>query len=78
VLNTDVGEPFHNRITQQGMPTTSRTSLTIPALKDAFRKSGLLGRAMLNNKVYDHGPLCGSTDAETLDRARSAVNEFFL
>jgi DGQHR domain-containing protein len=77
LLNTDVGEPFHNRITQQGMPTTSRTSLTIPALKDAFRKSGLLGRAMLNNKVYDHGPLCGSTDAETLDRARSAVNEFF-
>jgi DNA sulfur modification protein DndB len=76
-LNTDMGEPFHNRITQQGMPTTSRTSLTIPALKDALRKSGLLGKAMLNNKVYDHGPLCGKTDSETLDRARSAINEFF-
>jgi len=77
LLNTDMGEPFFNRITQQGMPTTSRTSLTIPALKDALRKSGLLGRAMLNNTVYDHGPLCGRTDSETLDRARSAVNEFF-
>jgi DNA sulfur modification protein DndB len=77
LLNTDVGWPLFNRITQQGMPTTSRTSLTIPALKDALRKSGLVGRAMLNNKVYDHGPLCGTTDAETLDRARSAINEFF-
>jgi DNA sulfur modification protein DndB len=59
------------------MPTTNRTSLTIPALKDALRKSGLVGRAMLNNTVYDHGPLCGRTDLETLDRARSALNEFF-
>ena len=77
LLNTDMGEPFHNRITQQGMPSTTRTNLTIPALKDALRKSGLLGKAMLNNKVYDHGPLCGGTDSETLDRARSAINEFF-
>jgi hypothetical protein len=72
-----MGEPFFNRITQQGMPTTNRTNLTLPALKEALRKSGLLGRAMLNNKVYDHGPLCGTTDSETLDRARSAVNAFF-
>ena len=77
VLNADVGEPFFNRITQQGMATTNRTNLTLPALKDALRRSGLLGRALLNNKVFDHGPLCGSTDAETLDRARSALNEFF-
>jgi DGQHR domain-containing protein len=77
VLNADMGEPFFNRITQQGMPTTNRTNLTLPALKEALRKSGLLGRAMLNNKVYDHGPLCGTTDSETLDRARSAVNAFF-
>jgi DGQHR domain-containing protein len=77
VLNADMGEPFFNRITQQGMATTNRTNLTLPALKDALRRSGLLGRALLNNKVYDHGPLCGSTDAETLDRGRSALNEFF-
>lgn len=77
LINGDMGEPFFNRITQQGMPTTSRTNLTLPALKDALRRSGLLGRSALNNKVYDHGPLCGSTDSETLDRARSALNEFF-
>ncbi len=74
-LNTDGGEPFYNRITQQGMPTTSKTCLTIPALKDALRRSGLLGRVLLNN--YDLGALCGSTDSETLDRARSAINQYF-
>lgn len=77
LLNTDMGEPFHNRITQQGMPTTNRTNLTIPGLKDALRRSGLLGRSLLGNKVYEGGPLAGATDSETLDRARSAVNEFF-
>lgn len=76
-LNADVGEPFYNRITQQGMPSTSKTCLTIPALKDALKRSGLLGRAVLNNSNYDLGPLCGSTDIETLDRARSALNHYF-
>jgi DGQHR domain-containing protein len=74
-LNTDVGEPFYNRITQQGMPSTSKTCLTIPALKDALRRSGLLGRVMLNN--YELGALCGRTDGETLERARSAINQYF-
>jgi len=76
-LNTDVGDPFYNRITQQGMPSTNKTCLTIPALKEALRRSGLLGRALLNNANYDLGALCGRTDAETLDRARSAINHYF-
>lgn len=76
-LNTDLGEPFYSRITQQGMPSTSKTSLTIPALKDALRRSGLLGRALLNNTNYDLGAFCGSTDSETLDRARAALNQYF-
>jgi DNA sulfur modification protein DndB len=76
-LNADVGEPFYNRITQQGLPSTSKTCLTIPALKEAFRRSELLGRAVLNNSNYDLGALCGRTDGETLDRARSAMNEYF-
>lgn len=76
-LNTDVGEPFYNRITQQGMPSTNKACLTIPALKEALRRSGLLGRALLNNTNYDLGALCGRTDSETLDRARSAINQYF-
>lgn len=73
-LNTDVGEPFYNRITQQGMPSTNKTCLTIPALKDALRRSGLLGRVVLNN--YELGALCGGNDSETLDRARAAINQY--
>jgi DGQHR domain-containing protein len=76
-LNTDVGDPFYNRITQQGMPSTSKTCLTIPAIKEAMRRSGLLGRALLNNTTYELGALCGRTDGETLDRARSALNQYF-
>ncbi|MBI2472262.1 MAG: DGQHR domain-containing protein [Planctomycetes bacterium] len=76
-LNTDVGEPFYNRITQQGMPSTNKTCLTIPAIKDALRRSGLLGRAMMNNSTYDLGAFCGRNDSETLDRARSALNHYF-
>jgi DNA sulfur modification protein DndB len=76
-LNTDVGEPFYNRITQQGMPSTNKTCLTIPAIKEALRRSGLLGRALLNNTNYDLGALCGASDSQTLDRARSALNQYF-
>lgn len=76
-LNADVGEPFYSRITQQGMPSTSKTCLTIPALKAALRRSGLLGRALLNDTNYELGALCGRTDPETLDRARSAMNHYF-
>jgi DGQHR domain-containing protein len=76
-LNADVGEPFYNRITQQGISSTNKTCLTIPALKDALRRSGLLGRSLLNNASYELGPLCGRTDIETLDRSRSALNQYF-
>ncbi len=77
VLNVDMGEPFYNRITQQGIPSTNRTCLTIPAIKDAIRRSGLIGRAFLKNSNYELGPLCGPTDTETLDRARSGLNQYF-
>lgn len=76
-LNADVGEPFYNRITQQGIPSTNKTCLTIPALKDALRRSGLLGRALMNNSNYELGQLCGPTDSETLDRSRCALNQYF-
>ena len=76
-LNTDVGLPFYSRVTQQGIASTNRTCLTIPAIKDALRRSGLIGKASLNNSVYELGPLCGSTDTETLEKARSALSAYF-
>lgn len=77
VLNTDTGEPFYNRITQQGIRSTNKTCLTIPALKDALRRSSLLGRSILKDSSYEPGPLCGATDGATLDRARQALNQYF-
>jgi DGQHR domain-containing protein len=76
-LNTDVGYPFYNRVTQQGIPSTNKTCLTIPALKDALRRSGLIGKPVLNNSNYELGPLCGQSDAETLDKARSGLSAYF-
>ncbi|PZR73352.1 MAG: hypothetical protein DLM73_10915 [Chthoniobacterales bacterium] len=76
-LNTDVGYPFYGRVTQQGIPSTNKTCLTIPALKDALRRSGLLGKPVLNNSNYELGPFCGKTDAETLDKARSGLSAYF-
>lgn len=77
LLNTDVGEAFYNRITQQGITSTNKTCLTIPALKDAIRRSGLVGRAVMGNTNVELGAFCGRTDAETLERARTAINQFF-
>ncbi len=76
-LNADIGEPFYNRVTQQGIVSTSKMCLTIPAIKDALRRSGLLGRAVLNNSNYELGPLCGRNDGETLDKARCTIDLYF-
>lgn len=76
-MNSDVGEPFYNRITQQGLRSTNKACLTIPAIKDALRRSGLLGRAVMKDNHYELGSLCGETDTATLDRARRALSQYF-
>lgn len=76
-LNSDVGYPFYNRIPQQGIASTSRTCLTIPALKQAIRRSGLIGRVIMDKTNYELGPLSGATDIETLERARAAFSTYF-
>ena len=77
VLNEDIGEPFHARVTRQGIPATDRTCLTVPGLKEGLKRSGLLGSVTLKNRVYELGPLCGASDEETVQRAREAINLFF-
>ena len=77
LLNMDIGEPLYGRVTQQGITATEKTCLTVPAIKDGIRKSGLLGRATFRNKEYEPGPFTGLSDSVTLDRARSALNSYF-
>lgn len=76
-LSRDIGEPFYRRVTQQGISATEKTCLTVPALKDGLRRSGLIGTSILKNKEYEPGPLSGISDSETLDRARSTLNSYF-
>lgn len=76
ILNMDLGEPLYGRVTQQGITATEKTCLTVPALKDGLRRSGLLGRAILKRQEYEPGPLSGISDSETLDRARSTINQY--
>jgi DGQHR domain-containing protein len=76
LLNSDLGEPLYGRVTQQGISPTEKTCLTVPALKDGLRRSGLLGKAILKKKEYAPGPLCGTEDLATLDRARAVLNNY--
>jgi DNA sulfur modification protein DndB len=77
VLNSDIGEPLYRRFAQQGIPSTDRASLTIPAIKDGLRRSGLIGVVGLKRKEFRPGPLSGLNDSETLDRSRAALNLYF-
>ncbi|NDV60969.1 DGQHR domain-containing protein [Puniceicoccales bacterium CK1056] len=76
-LNNDIGEPLYGRVTQQGIAPTEKTCLTVPALKDGIRKSGLVGEAILKKKEYKPGPLSGTSDFDTLERAREVLNSYF-
>lgn len=76
-LNQDPGEPFHNRVTRQGLRPTDDVCLTVPSIKAALQKSGLLGRAQFNNQEYLPGPLSGPTDHATMERARTVLNGYF-
>jgi len=76
-LNTDIDEPFHGRVTQQGIKSTLKTCLTIPGIKETIIATGLIGRSISKDSIYEPGPLSGKNDSETLDRARDAFNQFF-
>jgi len=76
-LNADVGEPFYGRVTGQGIPVTEKMCLTVPAVKEAIRKSGLVGRVSVKTRQYHPGPLSGGSDQETVERARETINLFF-
>jgi DNA sulfur modification protein DndB len=75
-MNGDIGEALYGRVTQQGIPATEKTCLTVPELKAGIRRSGLVGTAILHGKEYAPGPLSDVTDAQTLDRARQVLNSY--
>ncbi|QVN00481.1 DGQHR domain-containing protein [Pseudomonas rhodesiae] len=77
ILNSDISEPLYGKVTMQGMKSNDTTCLTVPALKQALSKSGLIGKSALKNKVYELGPLCDANDTATVERGREIINHFF-
>ena len=77
LLNDDVGEPFFNRVTAQGIPATQHTCLTVPQIKEGLKRSGLLGKVTNKRGTYSPGPLTDSTDLRTLERTRDTLNIYF-
>ena len=75
-LNSEVGSALYGRVTRQGITPTARACLTVPSLKDGLRRSGLVGEAMMKNKEYSPGPLCGLSDEQTLRRAYGALVQY--
>ena len=75
-LNRDLSSPFYNRFTAEGIRGSEKASLTIPQIKSALRRSGLLGKVVLKG-VYEVGALCGQTDNATVLRAQRALNIYF-
>ena len=76
ILNGDIGEPLYGKVTSQGMKSSDSVCLTVPALKQAISKSGLVGKSVLKNKAYELGALCDSNDAATVERAREVINHY--
>lgn len=75
-LNRDLASPFYNRFTAEGLKSTNKACLTIPAVKSAIRRSRLVGFPATKDS-YEKGLLCGSTDNATLLRAQKVFNGFF-
>jgi len=77
LLNSEIGGPFYNKFTTPGFHATERVCLTVPEIKGGIKLARLLGQAIMKMKVLDPGPLSGSSDEETLKRAKNALNYYF-
>ncbi|HXC39547.1 MAG TPA: DGQHR domain-containing protein [Burkholderiales bacterium] len=75
-LNSDPTSPFFQRFSVQGVVAKENQSLTMPEVVQGLNKSGLLGRN-IHKGVLSPGPLSGSVDDETNDRARRVINGYF-
>jgi DGQHR domain-containing protein len=74
-LHSDPTSPFFQRFSQPGVNSKENQSLTLPEIVKGLICSGLLGRQV--HKLFMTGPLNGSTDEKTIDRARRILNSYF-
>jgi DNA sulfur modification protein DndB len=75
VSGADPTSPFFQRFTVQGMHSVETQSLTIPEMVNGLLRANLLGRVIQGNHVP--GPLTGSTDEQTIQRAQKIIDQYF-
>ena len=73
--NTDKTSPLARRFAIPGIPPDPSQNLTISEAVNGLRRSGLIGEKVRNAVVP--GPLSGSTDEQTIERATTVLNAYF-
>lgn len=74
-INTDKTSPLSRRFAVPGVPPEQNQNLTVSEAVNGLVRSELLGRVVGKSRLP--GPLAGSTDAASIDRARSVLNSYF-
>jgi DGQHR domain-containing protein len=75
-LASDATSPFFRRFAIPGVPEADAQNLTLAEAVKGLTHSTLLGRAV-GRKSRVPGFLSGTTDEDTLDRARKVINAYF-
>lgn len=75
VLGRELGSPFRNRIVQEGDSQTPDTPLTVTAIYEAIKKSGLVGT--VRKGVFNPGPLYERDSMGALRRTVDVLSGYF-
>jgi hypothetical protein len=75
VLSRELGSPFRNRIVQEGDSQTPDTPLTVTAIYEAIKKSGLVGT--VRKGVFHPGPLYERDSMGALRRTVDVLSAYF-
>lgn len=75
VLGRELGSPFRNRIVQEGDSQTPDTPLTVTAIYEAIKKSGLVGT--VRKGVFNPGPLFERDSMGALRRTVDVLSAYF-
>lgn len=73
----EVSGPFEDRIASAGIQAEAAQNLTLPQIKNALVKSGLLGRKLPKNRGFSPGPLSGSSSEAALGNTTDFINHYF-
>jgi DNA sulfur modification protein DndB len=76
-LRHEIAGPFEDRFAPPGMPGEKGQVLTLPQVKQALLKSGLLGRKSAREGSFLPGPLTAKTNKKTLENVCDFLSSYF-